>query len=274
MKSIIAIGIERPESDLVFRLKQDSRFRFEHFGSLDDIRLEKLGGCDALLVTLHQKLTSQILRGMPRLRYIGVYGSNTTNIDLDYCASRNILVTNVTEYSDNETANFVVRQVQENAKDDSSIGIIGLGHVGLMLAKKLVDGGYPTHYASRTRKKGVESELGIQYAEDTKNLIQTCDVICICVSPKVMAIHQSDLDAIQLSKLIINVSLGPNFDVGMMDGFLDRTNSKIVLDKIAQKKLDLSKVGAGWVLAEEFAWKSAESQRILDEKFLANLDVF
>lgn len=274
MKSIIAIAINRPESDIVFQFEKDDRMQFSHFNSLDEIPASQKESCQGLLVTLNQTFPADFFKSLPKLEYLGIYGSNTSNIDLDYCKEHNIQVTPVANYSDEETANFVVEQIGEHATKNCRVGIIGLGNIGFLMAQKLAAAGHPMAYFSPRKNLEREAQMAITFHPSVSDLLDSVEAACISVPPTVNAIWGKDLANIQDSKLIISTSMGPNFDQTEMALFLSRTNSKIVLDLIAQKVLDVEEMDDHWILADREAWKSVESQRLLDEKCMANLERF
>lgn len=272
MKSIIAVEIARKNSALIESLNSMPGYTFAYFDNFEAIPEPVLQNCQALLVSIQQHLTAKQINSMPALEYIGVYGSNKKNIDANACCKRKITLTNVIEYSDDETADFVVRQVKKYLPNErASIGIVGLGHVGQALAKQLLQNDYKVNYYSRSRKVEFESKFALGYLDSVSKLITQSQCICICVPPQVMAIHKDDLEGLNERKILINVSIGPNVDEQSFCQYLERTNSVAVFDKIAQRALKDASKSKQLILNEEYAWQQPSSQAKLDQKMLANL---
>jgi lactate dehydrogenase-like 2-hydroxyacid dehydrogenase len=61
---------------------------------------------EALLVALPVKLDGVTLRRMTSLRYIGVFGTSVSNVDMAAAAEAGVAVTRVQHYCDEETAEF------------------------------------------------------------------------------------------------------------------------------------------------------------------------
>src|SRR5690606_31619937 len=99
-------------------------------------------------------------------------------IDLEECKRRNIHITNVSHYCDFETAEAILAYILNfyrklgsfsnragpvRSLRGKSIGIIGMGGVGLELAKLTSGMKMRVSYFSRSRKPEIEAQLGIQF---------------------------------------------------------------------------------------------------------------
>lgn len=118
-----------------------------------------------ILLVCYAKITREIIENLPKLEYIGVLSTGFDNIDLNACRERNIAVTNVPSYGTEAVAQFALallleitsrvghhdREIKNGRWEKAgfwyfgdyplielygkTIGIIGLGKIGLASAK-------------------------------------------------------------------------------------------------------------------------------------------
>ena len=118
-----------------------------------------------ILLVCYAKITREIIENLPKLEYIGVLSTGFDNIDLNACRERNIAVTNVPSYGTEAVAQFALallleitsrvghhdREIKNGRWEKAgfwyfgdyplielsgkTIGIIGLGKIGLAAAK-------------------------------------------------------------------------------------------------------------------------------------------
>jgi lactate dehydrogenase-like 2-hydroxyacid dehydrogenase len=92
----------------------------------------------------------------------------------------------------------------------STLGIIGLGEIGTLVAKRARGFDMEVIYYSKTRKRGIESELDITYVP-LEELLQRSDFVSIHVSLNKDSFHMIDESKFKLMKktaFIINTSRG------------------------------------------------------------------
>ena len=130
---------------------------------LETIRREA-ADCDAILARTAQ-YPSEVLAAAPKLKVIGRHGIGVDNIDVQYCEDNGIYVTyaplsnsnSVAEHTmflmlccarnamliDNEfrSGNFEIRNKAKGMDLDGKVlGLVGLGRIGQMVAKKAIHG--------------------------------------------------------------------------------------------------------------------------------------
>jgi D-3-phosphoglycerate dehydrogenase len=133
-------------------------------GSTVDTMKEDVKGCDAILMRT-AKLPAEVLRAEKRLKVIGRHGVGVDNIDLEAATELGIYVTNAPESNANtvaehavgliiacaknipffnretRTGNFGIRdQVRGMDLEDKTVGIVGFGAIGSLVAKKAAYG--------------------------------------------------------------------------------------------------------------------------------------
>lgn len=129
-----------------------------------EIMVEEIKGCDALLIRT-APVTKDVLKAGTRLKVIGRHGTGVDNIDIQAATELGIYVTNAPESNSNSVAeqaiglmiacarnfirvnralvsgNFEIRnQIIGVDLENKTVGIIGLGRIGKLIAKKAVLG--------------------------------------------------------------------------------------------------------------------------------------
>ena len=150
--------------------------------SKDDPKLQsELKNADALLLKpVGDKITKEFIGMIPNLKYIGMLGTGTGGIDLAYCNSKKIVVTNVRDYATEGvvemTFGWIFDQIREIEREKNearrgnysgstfvgveikgkSFGVIGLGNIGHRTAEIAKAFGANVRYWSRRRKETEE----------------------------------------------------------------------------------------------------------------------
>ncbi|PIR83324.1 hypothetical protein COU19_01165 [Candidatus Kaiserbacteria bacterium CG10_big_fil_rev_8_21_14_0_10_56_12] len=129
--------------------------------------VSRTGDAEIILVSPRTKITQLYLERCPGVRYIGVCGTSLTNLDVNALAQRGVVYTNVKDYGDEPTAEFIFMQLARLLRGvgnyqwktephelmGKAIFIIGLGALGQAIARLALAYKMQVHYFSRTRKK-------------------------------------------------------------------------------------------------------------------------
>ena len=152
-------------------------------------------------------LDQEMLRRAKELRQIVVMGTGSPSfLDLEYARSQGIRVDNTPHLNVEAVAEFVlgslithsvpmVHSINEvrygqswpqpvrKGLRESTIGIIGMGHIGAKVAEllKLVAPTATIYYWNRNRKQAVEDSLGISF-KDLKTLFTKSDLLTIHIA--------------------------------------------------------------------------------------------
>lgn len=108
-----------------------------------------------------------------------------------------------------------------------SLGIIGMGTLGQMLAQKAQSFGMMVYYHSRTRKPQVE-EKGVHYLP-LGELLQKADIVSTHL-PRHTRILAGKLPLFGPGKVLINTSLGPTFDPQEFQAWISQTGNFAIFD--------------------------------------------
>jgi glyoxylate reductase len=200
---------------------------------------ENVRGVDALICMLGDKIDSEVMDAAgPNLKVISCYSVGHDHVDIYEATKRKIVVTNTPNVLANATADLTFSLILTAARNivnadryvrygnwkfgwtpdlflgydvyESTLGIIGLGEIGTLLAKRARGFDMEVIYYSKTRKHKIESELDITYVS-LEELLQRSDFVSIHVSLNKDSFHMIDESKFKLMKktaFIINTSRG------------------------------------------------------------------
>lgn len=154
------------------------------------------------------EISKEIIEKAKKLKVIGDHGSGFDNIDVDFAIKKGILVVNIPDTPTESVAEHTIglmlaiakdivladrelREGKEKYKYDylgselyrKKLGIIGLGRIGLAVAKKCIAGfdmkviGYD-NYINDKRKKNIE-KVGIKLVDDISILLKESDFVSL-----------------------------------------------------------------------------------------------
>ena len=200
-------------------------------------------GTDALLCLLTDKIDGEVMDAIgPQLKLIANYAVGFDNIQVDEATARGILVTNTPSDVINESVSeFAWTLILALAKrvveaDESTrrgaykgwepatfmgvnmggktLGIVGLGRIGSMTAKRAVGWNMRVLYNKRSRDPEVEKELGIEFA-DLDKLYAQSDFISIHVpltDETRHMVNKGAFDKMKKGVVVVNTARGPIID--------------------------------------------------------------
>jgi glyoxylate reductase len=200
---------------------------------------ENVRNVDALMCMLGDKIDSNVMDAAgPNLRVISCYSVGYDHVDIKEAEKRKIIVTNTPNVLANTTADLVFSLILTAARNivsadsyvrngnwkfgwtpdlflgydvhGSTLGIIGLGEIGTLVAKRAKGFDMEVLYYSNTCKHEMESELAITYVP-LDELLQRSDFVSIHVSLNKKSFHMIDESKIKLMKktaFLINTSRG------------------------------------------------------------------
>lgn len=201
--------------------------------------LENVVNVDALICMLGDNIDSKVMDAAgPNLKLVSCYSVGYDHVDIIEAVKRKITVTNTPNVLANTTADLAFCLILSAARNivnadrhvrlgnwrygwtpdlflgydvnGSTLGIIGLGEIGTLVAKRAKGFGMEVLYYSKTRKQRIESLLDISYVP-LDELLQRSDFVSIHVSLNKDSIHMIDESKIKLMKktaFIINTSRG------------------------------------------------------------------
>ncbi len=168
--------------------------------------LDKSQGVEAIIPCHTEKLTAQVIGRLPdSVRAICSFSVGFDHIDLEAARSRGIVVTNTPDVLSDATAEVAMllmlgaarrafegeREIRTDTWADWSatyhlglqvsgkrLGIIGMGRVGQIMAKRARGFDMQIHYYNRKRLTP-ELEHGAQYHDSVESLLPQCDYLSL-----------------------------------------------------------------------------------------------
>ncbi|MGM8364514.1 hydroxyacid dehydrogenase [Virgibacillus sp. W0181] len=200
--------------------------------------VDDVGNCDAILTRSNAMIDADVIKAGKDLKVIAKYGVGLNNIDVEAATKQGVYVTNTPEANANDVAehamslilnlskklmimdkelrngNFDIRNiVYSESLEGKTLGIIGLGRIGKLTAKKACDGfnmkvlGYDPH-----AKHFPEM---IKRVDDLKEILQKSDVISLhlpLLESTKHIISTKEFKLMKESAFFINTSRGGTVD--------------------------------------------------------------
>ncbi len=199
---------------------------------------EALESCDILVPTLTDELDLELLSNPKnKVKLIANFGNGTDHIDIQSARNAGIVVTNTPNVLTNDTADIAMaliisiprRLVEGTRRVDKdqfsewkpthmlgsrllgkSLGIIGMGRIGIAVAQRAYSFGMRVHYHNRRRlEKNIEDEVKATFWGDLNEMLAEMDIISIhCPHNKDThhMISKKRIDVMKTSSYIVNVS--------------------------------------------------------------------
>lgn len=245
--------------------------------------IARIGDADAVLGSWKSTLNKNILDYTANLKYVGICGTSLANIDQEELKNRGIHLTNVTDYGDEATAEYIFAQLLNlyrgflgNHLDDEprelhykTIGIVGLGAVGKQVAKLALGFNMQVIYNSRTRNDEWESK-GLKFVE-LHNLLRQSNVISLHVPKNLQILGSKEFELITPGKVLVDTCLGIVFDVQVFKAWIGKEQNFAIIDQ--KVEIENNVQGLKNVIYNQniTAGRTKESRERLSQKVLANI---
>ncbi|MHA1266429.1 MAG: 2-hydroxyacid dehydrogenase [Candidatus Helarchaeota archaeon] len=203
---------------------------------------QSVTGCSGILTMLSDRITKEVIAAAgPSLKIISNYAVGFNNIDVTYATQKGILVAHTPDVLTETTADLtwalllaVARRVVEadtlvrserwtgweptfmlgTDLQHKTLGIIGLGRLGLAVAKRASAFNMKVIYYSRTRKHNYESQFHFQY-KPLPDLLRESDFISVHVPLTAETeglIGTEEFNLMKPTAIFINTSRGKVID--------------------------------------------------------------
>ena len=203
-----------------------------------------VGQADVLVPTLTDTIDAGLLaQAGPRLKLMANFGAGVDHIDMDAARQRGILVANTPGVVTEDTADMamalvmaVTRRIPEGLAlmqcgewagwaptallggrlGGRQIGILGMGRIGLAVARRARAFGMQIHYHNRRRLGSeIEQEIEATYWESLDQMVARMDVLSINCPHTPSTFHLMNARRLKLMKsdaVIVNTSRGEVID--------------------------------------------------------------
>jgi len=151
---------------------------------------------------VYSQITKEVIDNLLNLKFIATRSTGFDHIDVDYCKQKEVLVANVPEYgsrtvaehtfaliltltrkiyqSVNQAKNFDFNHENIRGVDlfGKTIGIVGMGKIGLEVVKIAKGFGMKILVFNRSKKEELVKEIGFEYV-DLENLLKESDIVSL-----------------------------------------------------------------------------------------------
>jgi gluconate 2-dehydrogenase len=216
--------------------------------------IKKLKDIDGLIVDMIT-IDKEIIDNAPQLKVVCNMSVGYNNLDLPAMKARKIMGTNTPGILNDSVADLIMGLILSTARripemdryvksgswqlsdykstfgvdvHHSTIGIIGMGRIGEVVAKRAKSGfDAKVLYFNRNRKLDIEACLGVEYC-DMKSLLKHSDFVVLMTPLTTETMHLIDFEEFSLMKpssIFINASRGQT------------VNEKALIDALKTKKI-------------------------------------
>lgn len=239
-----------------------------------------------------------LIDSMPKLKYVGMYGTGFGRIDAAYAAKKGITVCNIAGYATEGVAEFVFAGLLEHLREitrakiqaqsgnyseagytgteikGKTFGVIGLGKIGRRVAELAKGFGANVAYWSHKRKN-----TGIKYME-VETLLKTSDIISLHMSfnPKTKGfLSTKRIEVIKKGSIVINTAPMELVNIIALEKRLNKSDITFILDHsdeldpaIAKKLSRLNNC----ILYPPIGYTTREATNAKQDIFVGNLENF
>lgn len=261
---------------------------YDDYPKSEEEILRRISGADAVLVSLHTKLTGEILAKCPKLRYIGLcctyFNEASCNVDVPYCREHGITLTGVSDYGDYGVVEFVISELVQMVKGLGDIsffeeqrelrgmklGVIGLGTLGTMIADAAAFFGMEVSYYNRRKKENCP----YPYMEKA-DLLAANDVILTSIPRNQIVMGEEDFRQAGSHKIFINVGVGPSFDQKALEDWIANGNYAVLdFGSVYPEKRDWYEKQPRISIPKHIAGFTWNARKRLGEKAVQNIVTF
>ena len=194
------------------------------------------------LIPVGNPIDAEVINAAPKLRVISNFGDGCDHIDVAEATRRGIPVGHTPDVLTETTADLAFALLLASARrivegdaftrqgkwrmhahldlpgvdvNHATLGIVGLGKIGIQVAKRAKGFNMRVLYYSRTRKVDIESLLGVEYVPDLHLLLSQSDFISVNTPLTDQTRHMIGADEFAVMKptaILINAARGSIID--------------------------------------------------------------
>lgn len=208
-------------------------------GPIDASNAGELADVDVASVFIYSKLTAEALEKMAALRCIVTRSTGFDHIDLEACKKKGVVVCNVPYYGENTVAehtfglilnlsrnihksyvralrdDFSIADLQGFDLQGKTLGVIGVGHIGLHVIK--IAKGFGMHVIAFDRKHDdfLAGLLHYRYAKDLDEVLREADIITLHLPALPSTVHiigREEIAKMKKGAILVNTARGSLVD--------------------------------------------------------------
>lgn len=242
---------------------------------------DALATVDGLVTSLRVTIDGEVLDRMPNLRHVAVYGSTLADVDEEALRARGITWSNVLEYCDPETAEFIVammlahvRGVDRGLQDPpralagQCVGLVGYGGVAKEVAGRLRALGVRVVYTRRTPGPQDTTAQGYRTLDA---LLGEAHIVSLHVPVGIPTLGAAELDRLRPGAILVNVCAGHTVDPLALRNWLDQGRGVLLMDVVGGEAYPELASHPAVVVAPNPAYRTVDSLARRDEILFAGL---
>jgi len=289
---IDSCGLTQTVLEQITQLSKDPILIYNDFPDSDTEILNRIADSDCVLVSWHTKVNADVIQTAPNLKYIGMccslYDENAANVDIAQARKQEIVVKGVRDYGDDGTLEFIFAeliylmkglgthrwQTENRELRGKTMGIIGMGTLGTMVARTALHFGMNVFYFNRSRKPELEAE-GFGFLP-LNELVATCDVISTHLPKNSNVIGETEFRHKKPNSILVNTSIGLTFDKDAFLSWLSGDPTSFAIfdgPGVGEFSEEFSKY-PNIIISDRSSGFTLEAQSRLSEKVLANMQDF
>ncbi|SCY43507.1 NAD(P)-dependent oxidoreductase [Alkaliphilus peptidifermentans] len=292
-RKIVAIDDTGLIDEVKMGLKQlaDEVVFYNDFPDNDKEIISRIDDADCVLVSWNTPINRVVIEACSTIRYIGMccslYDEKSANVDINAAREHDITVLGVKDYGDEGVIEYIISELvkllhgfgKHQWKDetleltDQKLGIIGLGTLGIMLAKAAKAFGMEVYYYNRTRKTDLEKD-DVKYL-DLDELLHKVDILSTHLPRNTQLLNAERFKLFGNGKILINTSLEPTFDVEAFTEWIGSKDNYAIFDRVAMGKYykDL-KTHENVIYTDKVAGWTRQAKGRLSFKVLRNIEKY
>lgn len=289
---IDSCGLTSPVLDQITQLSNEPIVIHNDDPADDAEILRRIADSDCILVSWRTKVNAKVIQASPKLKYIGMccslYDEKAANVDIEQAHKQGIVVKGVRDYGDDGTLEFIFAeliylmkglgnlrwQTANRELRGKTMGIIGMGTLGTMVARTARHFGMNVFYFNRSRKPDLEA-VGFAFLP-LNELMACCDVISTHLPKNSNILGEAEFRNKKPNSILVNTSIGLTFD---KDAFVNWVKN----DPASFAIFDCVGVGdhseefsnyPNVIISDRSSGFTLEAQSRLSEKVLENMQGF
>lgn len=282
-------GLTAPVMEKIAQLSKNPVVSYDSQPSNNAEILSRIGDSDCVLVSWRTKVDAEVIKAAPNLKYIGMccslYDEKAANVDIAQARSQGIVVKGVRDYGDDGTLEFIFaeliyllkglgqRRWQTEIRElrGKTMGIIGMGTLGTMVARTARHFGMNVCYFNRSRKPELEAE-GSEFLS-LNELMARCDVISTHLPKNSFVLGEAEFRVKKPNSILVNTSIGLTFDKTAFVGWIKNDPSSFAIfdgPGVGEFADEFSKY-LNVIIKQGSSGFTLEAQSRLSEKVLENM---
>jgi lactate dehydrogenase-like 2-hydroxyacid dehydrogenase len=290
-QQIVCLDHTKLQAQALEELREFSREPLKVYDNSPETKeeiIQRIGKADAVLLSWNTPLERDVLEACPNIRYIGLcctyYNEEASNVDVATAREKRIKLTAIKDYADEGVIEFILYHLIGLAKGwiglrwkeeavelgGKTLGIIGMGTLGLMLGKAAKAFGMEVVYYSRGRKEEA-SALGFRYLP-LGELLAVSEVVSTHLPRNTRLLGQREFGLMRQGSIFINTSLGPTFAPDALLEWLKEEGNYAIIDKDGSTGHAAAFAAVPNIIGTQHAaGLSVEAMERLSEKVLENI---